>query len=347
MKTLSSNIGSCRKKTGLLSLAAEVREAIILEVLRYVRKPPLLTPEVVEQCARLINCFDQNGPNESNIYVRRATDIRVNGDALLATNRVLRQETLALIDRLEKGTIKADGMTYVMDLMIIKDIGLMPSWRSYPYIPQRIKKLHIDVRLVRPSDGLIPTEWMFAAKYERLYAWDEYINTWNVRVVLALFALNLLRFSPSEKEDAGPTQLLDAHLRAIDEAPFVEEIFLDFKELEVFPNGEMIPPGTPDERREIGFAIEGYVSFLATWLNKNYLVDWGDWLELEKERESGKLEVGELSGEISSLLDDLVNNCDDEEGAETFVKAIEDKVGSIRTSNENGYEIVWKAPIVP
>lgn len=54
--------GNCPKKTGLLSLPVEIREAIILEVLRYVRKAPLLTHKVIEQRARLINCFDRNGP---------------------------------------------------------------------------------------------------------------------------------------------------------------------------------------------------------------------------------------------------------------------------------------------
>lgn len=112
--------------------------------------------------------------------------------------------------------------------------------------------------------GLIPADWIYGAQDERLYDWDEYINTWNVRVVLALFALNLLRFSPSDKEDSGPTQLLDTHLCVIDEAPFVDEIFLDFNKSEFFTNGEMIPSDTPDERRENGFAKEGYVSFWAT-----------------------------------------------------------------------------------
>ena len=59
----------------------------------------------------------------------------------------LRLETLALIDNLQKCIIEAD-MLYVWDLTVIKDVGLMPSWRSYPCMSERIKKLQVEIRLV-------------------------------------------------------------------------------------------------------------------------------------------------------------------------------------------------------
>lgn len=50
---------------------------------------------------------------------------------------------------------------------------------------------------------------------------------------------------------------------------------------------------------------------------------------------------------MSGLLDKLAYSCQGEEGAEVFVKAIEDKAGSIRKSDENGREDFVKWPIVP
>ena len=82
-------MSSDRQKPGILSLLFEIRQPIILEVLPYVVKTPTPTPKAIEQRARLINCFDEREPRESNIYVKRTKNNRLNGNALLATNRTL------------------------------------------------------------------------------------------------------------------------------------------------------------------------------------------------------------------------------------------------------------------
>lgn len=122
----------------LTYLPWEVRRPIIIEVLRHQRKStPVFSRKFIESRVRLRNCFDENFPETTNFYVARHKNRYLHGNALRATNRKLRYETNLLIqEELESGNLQ---LPFVLDIMVVKDIGVFPTWMSFPYRPAHIK----------------------------------------------------------------------------------------------------------------------------------------------------------------------------------------------------------------
>ncbi|KAJ3472186.1 hypothetical protein NLG97_g11209 [Lecanicillium saksenae] len=158
---------SGKEQIELLSLPVELRLLIILEVLKSRRKEPALTKKLIDGRVQLRNRFDATRPEMTNIYVQRHKNRYLHGNGLLATCRRLRQETLLLIDtQIKTGRVK---MPFVLDVMFVKDVGIIPTWLSFPYTPTtgRIRKLAVNVRIVRPGTHVVPADWIEAARYNR------------------------------------------------------------------------------------------------------------------------------------------------------------------------------------
>lgn len=134
------------EKSHLLGLLPEICRIIVLHVLTHRhRKAPLLTKKVLKDRIRFRNRFDDKYPTETNIYVCRRKPY-IHATALLQTNRQLRQDTLDIV----QDTLKTDKVKipFVLDLMVIKDVGLLPTWMSCPYLPENIQRLKVNVRVL-------------------------------------------------------------------------------------------------------------------------------------------------------------------------------------------------------
>ncbi|KAJ4154987.1 hypothetical protein LMH87_000257 [Akanthomyces muscarius] len=150
---------------GLFTLPWEVRRPIIVQVLPHGRaKLPCFDDKLIKSRVRLRNCFDGAYPGITNFYVSRRRNRCFHGHGLRATNRQLRRETALVIDEeLKSGRM---DVPFVLDIMLVRDIGVFPSWMSFPYRPEHIQQLTVNIRIVRPGTISIPDEWAEMARYE-------------------------------------------------------------------------------------------------------------------------------------------------------------------------------------
>ncbi len=261
--------------TTLLGLPLELRRYIILETLKQGhRKAPMLSSHVVKSRVRLRNRFDDNYPTETNIYVRKHKDF-IHGNALLQTNRRLRQNTLELIeDTLKTGKVE---IPFVLDVMVIKDVGVMPTWMSCPYRPAHIGKIQVNLRIFRPDKDVVPEVWIPAAQYEdcaRHYGIN--IDQWTIMIVILFYAMGRFSGSPRDTIKAGPPSLpeeglnklsledqpeaVDAYISA--KAPYVvDEMLIDVKNFERFADGKVIRGFVEDGPKSSLYYREGYYNF--------------------------------------------------------------------------------------
>lgn len=80
--------------------------------------------------------------------------------------------------------------------MLVRDIGVFPSWMSFPYRSEHIKRLTINIRIVQPGTSTIPDEWIEAARYEDV----EYRPThWHMLMAIVFYALGC--FSVKKKPE--------------------------------------------------------------------------------------------------------------------------------------------------
>lgn len=188
----------CQPRARLLNLPWEVRRPIIVDVLRHQRqKTPVFSRKFIESRVRLRNCFDNSFPEITNFYVARHKNRYLHGNALRATNRQLRYETNLVIQKgLETGSL--DHLPLTLDIMVVKDIGVFPTWISFPYQAKHIKKLAISLRIIRP--GAVPDEWVKMARYsdDEFYArWENSPTRWNVIVMgVLLYAFGHFSVKP-------------------------------------------------------------------------------------------------------------------------------------------------------
>lgn len=239
----------------LVGLPLELRRYVILETLRQGRhKAPVISTPVVDSRVRLRNRFDDNYPTETNIYVPKHKDV-IHGNALLQTNRRLRQDTLDLVEDTLK-TSKVE-IPFVLDVMVVKDVGVLPTWMSCPYRPAHIEKIQINLRIFRPDKDIVPESWIPAAQYEdciRHYGIN--IDQWNIMVVILFYAMGRFSGSPRHTITAGLPSLPEEGLNklspedqpeAVDayvcaEAPYVvEEMLILVSDFERFPDGKLSP----------------------------------------------------------------------------------------------------------
>ncbi|KAJ3472249.1 hypothetical protein NLG97_g11152 [Lecanicillium saksenae] len=105
--------------------------------------------------------------------------------------------------------------------MVVKDVGVFPTWLCFPYKTRRILKLRVNLRIVRPDAKAVPLEWVELACYpENLRhpaAWVESPTFWNFYAVLALVPLSRLRYEPTrdENEAKAAAALKNGHFRQL------------------------------------------------------------------------------------------------------------------------------------
>lgn len=266
----------------LLSLSVEIRRMILLEVLRSGRcKEPTLEEELVQDHrVRLWNCFDEYQPKMTNIYVQKQKIRFINANAVLATCRQLRIDVLHLIDdTLKPGRVE---VPFELDIMVIKDVGIMPTWISFPYKPLHIRSLRINLRIVRTGAERIPQDWIEAARYKKdahNFAANS-PSTWNLFVTCIVYSMNHFARRPPLKNRilVGPrpkkqkvcstkTECVDAYL--LQSAPYtVDEIFIDWNPYEYMPNGDTITRDKYDDWTQKGYYSKAYFQFTRDWFFK-------------------------------------------------------------------------------
>ena len=300
---------------GLLGLPLELRRQIILEVLRHRQhqKPPVLKQRVVADRVRLRNRFDPTYPAETNIYIKKGQSIIIISNALLHTNRQMRRDTQDLIeDTLETGKV---AIPFVLDLMIVKDVGILPTWTSFPYVPKKLKTLRINMRIFRPKKGLFPSDWIPVAQYRpQGYRSSDTPCSWNFYVVLLFYAMGRIstsseatltadpeqrRLSAEELNTESKTGSMDVYLSAL--APYsVDQMLIHINEFEHLPDGKEIRGYNEDTESQSIFYKKGYFRFGRTIFTD----PWEEDKELPYVRE-GKLASVDLFYGLSGAFEYL------------------------------------------
>jgi hypothetical protein len=119
----------------LLDIPPELRESIIRHVLYNHHTPPE-TPSKSNRVS--LQDFQYNG--YKMYHVKRRTRCFSSCTSLLLTNRQLFTETRSVINRMK-------STTYILDISVLNEMNLFPTWISVPYITKRVSTLHVDVRL--------------------------------------------------------------------------------------------------------------------------------------------------------------------------------------------------------
>lgn len=262
----------------LLTLPLEIRRPIIVEVLKQSRgEKPVLSKDFVADRVRLRNRFDENYPLETAIFVRRENGY-INGNGLLATNRQLRQETHDLIEyMLKTGRVE---VPFVLDVMVVKDVGILPTWMSYPYQPTHLKQLLVDFRIFRPDKSVIPENWVPATQEvaRRMDHYEITISEWNIMVVLLFYAMGRCTSASKNTVKAEPRTLVLDHLNplTLEEQPeavvdtyisaqppyLLDELILTCDDpYEHYANGAVIMPFVEDWSDASIYKREGYWNF--------------------------------------------------------------------------------------
>lgn len=271
---------------GLYSLPTELKRIIFLDVLQQGRKKePTFTRAFIQNRIRLRNCFDGTyteltKSDTTNIYVPKHRYLKIHGHALLATNRQLRREIQALIeDELKSGKI---NVPFVLDVMFVKDIGVFPTWMSFPYKPRRLERLeliHVNVRIIRQgAAAAFPNQWIEAARYPTDNPYRQYglsPATWNLFMVLTLYAMGRFSAKPvttnikhlsqinppkAPHKQEKNSEIVDAYFLPI--APYTtDKLHVDFKPFEHLPNGSPIESKMEDDARKSIHFREGSTQF--------------------------------------------------------------------------------------
>lgn len=282
----------------------------------------------------------------------------MHGNALLRVNRQLHRDTLALIeDTLRPGKVE---IPFVLDVMVIKGVGILPTWISFPFMPDRIHTLHINVRIVRPGRD-VPLDWVRAGYFERQDRfnssghrydyWGDDVCKWNFVIVFLLYAMGQLTGSPSPKRQDGPkyadqrhdkspvspdTEYLDMYLS--ENVPYiVDEIFFDWTFCEYTTAGEVLPPYSPDEWSIKGYDPEEHVSFGRTIFNyePKFLP--------EQTYDEEILQAGKWpSCVLMHTMYKTLNDIQQEPGTELLLyhRKLGENIGILKQREENGIEQV-------
>lgn len=239
----------------LLHLPGELRRAIIVHVICCGRSSaPCFNQELIDNSVRLRNCFDKDFPEATNFYVPRRRNQYLHGNGLRAANRQLRSEVdLAIEQELKSGKI---DIPFVLDVLIVKDIGVFPYWRTFPYRPQHLKLLTIHLRIVRPESVAIPDEWVEAAKYTAGFSYQHHCPTIrNIMMAISIYAFSCIS-APRDPQ----ANVIDAHL--VPSSKYVtDELHIIYDKHEYEASGRIITTTVPDPLKESRFFKAGYVQF--------------------------------------------------------------------------------------
>lgn len=130
---------------GLMTLPFEVRSIIIRDAITLHRPPPRSPSASLDR--KRLDILN------TAIYVERSPDeapARAQV-SLLRACRQLRSDTRHVLASLR-------GETYVLDLMVVLDRGLLPTWCHVPGLQESIKLVTVVVRIFDPTPDL-PSDW--------------------------------------------------------------------------------------------------------------------------------------------------------------------------------------------
>ncbi|KAK3190725.1 hypothetical protein K4F52_003041 [Lecanicillium sp. MT-2017a] len=284
----------------LLHLPAELRRSIMIAVTRHGRsRPPCLNQKLIDNRVRLRNCFGKNFPEATNLYVPRRSNPYLHGNGLRGTNRQRRREMDLLVEEeLKSGKI---NVPFVLDVMIVKDVGVFPCWMSFPYRPQHLKVLTINLRIVHPGSAVVPDEWVEAAKYDEDFPRSNHSPALqNIMMAISLYAFGCLT------RDAGrhlQSNVVDARLAASGQY-VTDKLHVNFDNLEYDANGKPITLNVPDTLKQGRFYEAGYVQF-GREVFGDYSTKWKDGDEIEDEAvliSEGKLACHQLESRLNAVL---------------------------------------------
>jgi hypothetical protein len=142
-----------------LTMPRELRDKILLLVLYACRPTPATLEEVEEQQRKTLH---GNGSDESIYYgsssfytLTDAAYYALNGPPLLLCNKQLYQETKAVIDR--------HGLNYELDIKIVNDQYIAPTWKSIPFHAERLNQVNVVFQSIgickspaQPTVSIVP-----------------------------------------------------------------------------------------------------------------------------------------------------------------------------------------------
>ncbi|KAJ5577594.1 uncharacterized protein N7459_006558 [Penicillium hispanicum] len=154
----------------LLRLPFELRELIIQQVVQGCHAPPAPSKSNRADFQDIKYRAWLDGPG--GIYhERRSTHCPSNSLPLLLTCRQLSAETQSFLDR--------TGSTYILDISVLDEVDLLPTWLAVPRITNRVSTLRVNVRLFghiisteaarqqSGTGGHLGFHWSFYALLER------------------------------------------------------------------------------------------------------------------------------------------------------------------------------------
>ncbi|KAH7148177.1 hypothetical protein EDB81DRAFT_882620 [Dactylonectria macrodidyma] len=163
----------------LLSLPRQIRDQILREAI-FIHHPLPASPSVSQDRIFLRNTVDPYWAHETIIYVEKGLICNTQL-AILRTNRQLRTETEDLLRGLE-------GTPYRLDIMFVKECGMLPTWLSFPGRRRHINTVHAQVRIFNPPEDIRP-EWLESAHFQGDS--DRSAQTcWNIIFLLTVYLLN-------------------------------------------------------------------------------------------------------------------------------------------------------------
>ncbi|KAF2274928.1 uncharacterized protein EI97DRAFT_93911 [Westerdykella ornata] len=179
--------------TTLLSLPWEIRHQILRDAVSLERHPP--SPCSIGSgrvCLR--NHVDPYWTPITNIYVE-TEPVSSAQNALLQTSRQLRTETQDVL----KAT---DARRYRLDVLFVKECGLVPTWLSFPRHQKHIDEVYVQMRISDPPDK--PDEWLEAARYADDFDGSDR-TSWNIMFLLTVYLLGGLHPTTAALSDGGTT----------------------------------------------------------------------------------------------------------------------------------------------
>lgn len=333
----------------LIRLPWELRRLIVVEVVRGARGAvPSLSRELIESRVRLRNRFDDNFPEQTNFYVPRDENRYFHGKGLRATCRQLLNETDLMIEKELKP--EACQVPFVLDVMLVKDIGVFPSWMSFPYQPKHIETLTVNVRIVRPGTAILPNEWVEKASYVARYietAPDKHPARWHSLMAILLYGLGYFSTKPGPAQPGAQysqpavqgslvdyqSDTMDAYL--LPAASYItDELFINIKEFEYDANNKPIPAGVDDSCGKSPFYKKGGVQF-ARELFEDFAPAWKGDYKAEKEQgivSQGKLACYQFEEMLTNTMANMGSMWTDGSATSSYLRMMAHSVGAVSYS---------------
>ncbi|CEJ92337.1 hypothetical protein VHEMI07997 [[Torrubiella] hemipterigena] len=251
--------------------------------------------------------------------------------------------------------------------MYVKDVGVFPTWISFPYKTKRILCLAINVHIIRPDRRTVTDEWISAARFPMVL--DKYgvyrrpspSPFWNFYAVVALYPLNRLSIKATTNETHKtnlkkgsssssssslnhPTTVMDAHLIPMEATPYVvDTLSVHIKPHGHKANGTAITTAVEDNSMLGPFYKEGYIQFGREVFEDydDYSESWQDYEMQQAERAAGLL----ASGQLGALFGEAIRDQVDFPRHEYFIylSVLANSVGEITVPTSDGRDFCLKS----